>query len=93
MMSVMIIPLADPVVVKRRDQGVETEIEITELEMREPTVVDFASVSVNEPTIGQMIDVAAKCCTNLPPQKFKALSAANLMPIAGWVGGFLHGSR
>ncbi|MBF0325989.1 MAG: phage tail assembly protein [Alphaproteobacteria bacterium] len=87
------IVLDQPVFVTVRDGGGETEKKIDILEMREPTLADFSAVSLNDPTLGQLIEVAARCCVNIPASKVRGLSASNLLAVSRWVGSFLHSSR
>lgn len=92
-MADFIIDLKKPVFLTKKTGGAEETLEVTSLEMREPCLGDFSDVSLNEPSLGQMLAVARRCCTNLPPKSFDALGAENLMPIASWIGGFLNASR
>lgn len=94
-MSDFVIQLSRPVTVRVRKAGSD-ELEpqdVSELEMREPRLGDFADVTVNNPTMGQLLAVACRCCKNIPAATFNTMPAENLMPVASWVGGFLQSSR
>lgn len=92
-MSEVTIDLVKPITVTNKANGGEEIREISTLEMRSPTLNDFSGVSVNDPTMGQMVAVAARCCVNVPASKFIAMPAENLMEVARWIGGFLMASR
>lgn len=88
-----IITLVEPVTIKRRvsGQAEHQEEEVGQLEMRDPTLADLSGVPAlpQNITMGHLVEVAAKCCTNLPPETVRKLNGRNLIPVANWATGFI----
>lgn len=91
---ILTLDLVEPITIKIRTNGVENEEVRSSIQLREPTLKDLSGVPVNGTiTLGHLVDVAAKCTTDIPAALFQKLSARNASAVAAWVTGFLGDAR